>query len=73
MVEPVHPFEGGELDRLDAAPGTTPADHLGLEQADDGLGEGIIVAVADTADGRLDAGLGQVLGIADRDVLPRSL
>jgi hypothetical protein len=41
VVEPIHPFEGGELDRLDATPGAAPADHLGLEQADDRLGESI--------------------------------
>ena len=69
MVEPIDPFEGGELDRLDAAPGAAPADHLGLEQADDRLGESIVVAVADAADGRLDAGGGQALGVADREVL----
>ena len=69
IVEPVHPFEGGELHRLGMAPGAAPADHLSLEQADDRLGESIVVAVADAADRRLDAGIGQALGVADRDVL----
>src|SRR5208283_2425012 len=32
-------------------------------------GEGVVVAVADAADGRLDAGLGEALGVFDRDVL----
>ena len=41
MVEPVHPFQGGKLDRLGVAPGTAPSNHLGLEQADDRLGESI--------------------------------
>ena len=41
VVEPVDPFEGGELHRLGMAPGAAPADHLGLEQADDRLGESI--------------------------------
>jgi hypothetical protein len=41
MVEPVDPFQGGKLDRFDTAPGTTPADHLGLVEAVDGFGEGI--------------------------------
>jgi len=44
-------------------------DQLGLEQAVDGFGEGVVVAVADAADRRLDAGLEQALGVADRDVL----
>ena len=38
MVEPVHPFEGGELDRLEAAPGPAAADDLGLQEPDDGQG-----------------------------------
>ncbi len=36
MVEPVHPLDGSELHRLGMAPGTTPADHLGLEELDAG-------------------------------------
>ncbi len=30
MVEPVDPFEGGELDRFEVAPGAAPTNHLGL-------------------------------------------
>ena len=44
-------------------------DHLGLVETVDRLGESIVVAVADAADRRLDAGLGQALGVFDRDVL----
>ena len=55
MVEPVDPFEGGELDGLERAPGPLPADHLGLEEPDHGLGEGVVVAIANAADGRRDA------------------
>ena len=33
MVEPVDPFEGGVLDGLEAALGSTPVDHLGLVEA----------------------------------------
>src|SRR3546814_910400 len=65
----VDPFECGELDRLGGAPGSTPVDHRGLEEAVDRLGEGIVVAVADTADRRLDVGLGKALRIFDRDAL----
>ncbi len=32
-VEPVDPFEGGELDGYDRSPWPTPMNHLGLEQA----------------------------------------
>ena len=69
MVEPVHPLDGSELHRLGMTPGTTPADHLGFEEPDHRLGQGIVVTVADAADRRLDAGLGKPLGIADRDIL----
>ena len=69
MVEPVDPLEGGELDGPEAAPRTEATDDLGLEEADHGLGEGIVVRVADAADGRRDAGLGQALGVLDRQVL----
>ena len=48
-------------------------DHLGLVEAVDGLGQGIVVAVADAADGWLDAGLGQALGVFDRDVLAAAI
>ena len=51
IVEPVDPFEGGHLDRLEAVPGSSPVDHLGLEETDDCFRERVIVAVADTADG----------------------
>jgi hypothetical protein len=37
VVEPVDPLQGGELDGFQVTPGTAPPDHLGLEQADDGL------------------------------------
>jgi len=41
VVEPVDPFEGGELDHLEAAPRAAPMDHLGFVKAIDGLGERI--------------------------------
>jgi len=50
VVEPVHPFEGGELDAFETAPWAAAADDLGLEQADGALGQRIVVAVADAAD-----------------------
>jgi len=36
IVEPVHPFEGRELDGVDVPPGLGTSDHLRLEQPDDG-------------------------------------
>jgi hypothetical protein len=46
-------------------------DDLGFVEAVDRLGESIVIGVADAADGRLDAGLSQALGVFDRDVLGR--
>ena len=44
-------------------------DDLGLVEAVDGLGQGIVVAVANTADRRLDASFAQPLGISNGQVL----
>jgi len=68
-IEPVDPFEGSELDGYDRPPRAASMDHLGFEQAVDRLGQRVVLAVADAADGRLDARLRQPLGVADRQVL----
>src|SRR3954463_1743024 len=82
FVEPVDPFEGGELDRFEAAPGAAPMDQLGFVEAVDSFGEGIIPrvramrgprtgsVVPDAANRRLDARRGKPLGVLDREVLP---
>ena len=41
VIEPADPFEGGELDRFEVAPGAAPMDQLGFVEAVDGFGEGI--------------------------------
>ena len=69
MVEPVDPLQGGVLDLVEALPGATPVDQLGLVQPDDRLGQGIVIAVATGADRGDRAGLGQALGVADGEVL----
>jgi transposase len=73
VVEPVNPFEGGELDGLDGAPRPAPMDHLDFEEADDGFSKGIVVRIADTADRRFDVRLGEALGAFDRDVFDSSI
>ena len=40
-------------------------DDLGLVKTVDGLGEGVVVAVADATNRRLDAGFGKPLGVLD--------
>ena len=62
VVEPVDPFEGSELDVLGRGPGGAPVDDLGLVEAIDGLGQGVVEGIANGADRRLDAGLGQSAG-----------
>ena len=53
VVEPIHPFERGELDLFQVAPGATLSDDFGLEQADDGFGQCVVVGVADASPSRL--------------------
>src|SRR5205807_10582372 len=69
VVEPIDPFQGRELDGLEAAPWPAPMDHLGLVETVDGFGESIVVGISDAADRRFDACFGQALGVFDRDVL----
>jgi hypothetical protein len=59
IVEPVHPFEGRELDGLEVAPRSASMDDLSLVEAVDRLGQRVVVRVADAADGGLDPGLGE--------------
>ena len=64
-VEPVDPFEGSELDRLEGAPWAPPVDDFSLVKAIDGLGQSVVVAVSDTANRGLNTGLGQPFCILD--------
>jgi hypothetical protein len=50
IVEPVDPFESGELDCFQRTPWAAPMDELSLEQAMDSFGEGVVVAIANAAD-----------------------
>ena len=68
----MHPLEGGELDVLRTTPGPASTDHLGFVEADDGFGQSVIVRVASAADGRLNARLGEPLGVTGRDVEMRA-
>jgi len=45
VVEPVNPLQGGVLEVVDAPPGAAAADQLGLVQADDRLGQRVVVGV----------------------------
>src|SRR5690606_34824592 len=69
IVEPPDPFEGRELDILMAAARSAAPNHLRLEEADHRLGQCVVIGVAATADGRLDAGLSKPLRVANREIV----
>ena len=48
-------------------------DDLGLVKAVDRFGQGVVVAVANTADRWFDPGFGKTLGILDRDILAATI
>ena len=66
VVEPLDPFEGGELDGFKRAPWSTSADHLGLVEAVDALRQSIVITVADAPDRGLDACFGETLSVSNR-------
>ena len=69
VVEPVDVLQGGVFDVVQAAPGAAVPDQLGLVQPVEGLGERVVIAVAARADRGDRTGLGEALGVADREVL----
>src|SRR5579859_2739825 len=68
-VPEVDPLGGRQFDLLDRAPGFAPFDELGLVEPVDRLGQGIVIAVPLRADAAHRFGLGEALGVADREVL----
>ena len=69
MVEPVDPLEGGVLEVVEASPWPTVSDEFGLVEADDRLGERIVIAVSSGSDRGDDPVFGETFGVADRQVL----
>lgn len=65
----VRPFEGFPLDVAHRFPWTDLVDHLGFEEANDALGQCIIVGVAHGSDREIDVSFSQPLGILYRQVL----
>ncbi len=73
-VPPGHPGRCGELDLVGRPPEALGADELGLVEAVDRLGEGVIVGITLGADRGDRTLVGEALGVPDREVLgPRSL
>ena len=69
VVEPVDPFEGRVFDGLERAPRTLAPYHFCFVEPVDRFGQGVVVAIADAADRRYEAGLAETLRVLDRDVL----
>ena len=55
-IEPVDPFQRRVLHRGQVSPWSGSMDDLDLVETDDALRRRVIVRVADSADGRFDAG-----------------
>lgn len=68
-VVPVDPLDGGELGALAGVPGSSTADELGLVGAVERFDHRVVVRIADRADRRGDAGLGEPFAVAEADVL----
>jgi hypothetical protein len=69
LVKPGASFLRGQFDGLTRFPGSAAVDQLSLVKPINGLGQGIIVAVAFATYRRLDAGFCQALAVLYRYVL----
>jgi hypothetical protein len=65
----VRPFQRFPFDFAHGFPRPDLVDHLGFEQANDALGQRIVVGVANGSNREIDLGLSQPLGIRDGQVL----
>ena len=68
-VVPVDPFQGFPFDLSHRLPRPEEVAHLGLEEANDAFGQGVVVAVPDATDRGVDPGLCQPLCVFDLQVL----
>ncbi len=68
-VVPAGPFAGGGLDLGGGFPWPQVAGDLGFVQADDGLGQRVVIGIPDRSDRRRDARGGQLGAVADGQVL----
>ena len=69
MVESICPAAGCELQGVAALPRSLVVHELGLVQADDRLGQCVVVRVRDRADRELDARVIEPLAVANGQVL----
>ena len=73
MVEPVDRPERCELDLVDDAPRSVRADHIRLEQAVDGLSQGVVAAISDADHRGLDPSLTESIRVVDRQILDATI
>src|SRR5690554_7316797 len=69
MVEPVHPLQGGDLHVGSTTLVTQVMNDFRLVEPDDGLSQGVVIAVAATADRGGGPSLGEPFRVANRQVL----
>src|SRR3954453_20067948 len=69
MVVPVDRLSGGELDMVDATPGTLLLDQLGLVEAVDRLGQRVVERRADSTGRGPNTGCSETFAMGQRDVL----
>ena len=55
IVEPADPGKGRQFEFYDAVPALLSTDQFGLVERVDGLGERVVIAVADAPDGAMSA------------------
>ena len=63
VVEPVNPFQGGELHVVDVFPRPPSANHFGLVEPDDGFRERVVVGISLRSDRGDRSGLGETFGV----------
>ena len=69
IVEPVDPCKGCKFNSFEGSPRSSAVNDLGLVKTIDGFGQGVVVAVANTADRGFNPGIFEPFGIGDRDIL----
>lgn len=73
MAPPMHPVHGRAFDSGNRGPGRSGVHQFGLVEPIDRLSHRIVVTVSDTTHAGFHSGLGQVIGVANPDVLAASI
>src|ERR1700738_4090790 len=73
VIEPVDPFQRCVSEALKCSPWATVVNDFGLEEADDGFRQRVVVGIAHTSHRWLRTRLGQALGVPDRQILAAAI